>query len=217
MRTDAKIKEDVLDELAWQPNIDETQIGVIVDKGVVTLTGTVDSYSKKMTAENAAKSVFGVKAVAEDIEVKYGDNFKRTDAEIAKAAIDALKWNSSVPEDKIDIKVENGWIYLSGEVKWAFQKDAAKRAVQDLLGVRYVSNNIIIKQAIKPKDIKNRIKKAFERSADIDAKNVSVTVDGHTVKLKGKVHSLTEKEDARKAAYYANGVYNVENELEVAY
>jgi len=205
--TDLKIKEDVLDELTWQPNIDETQIGVIVDKGVVTLTGIEDTYSKKITAEKAAKSVFGVRAVAKDIEVKYGDNFKKTDPEIAKAAADALKWNSSVPEDKIILKVENGWIYLSGEVKWSFQKDAAKRAVQDLLGVKYVSNNITLKQTIKAKDIKDRIKKAFERSADIDSKKVSVVVDGHTVKLRGKVHSLAEKDDAREAAYYAIGHY----------
>lgn len=217
MRTDVQIRDDVLDELAWQPNIDETQIGVIVDNGVVTLTGTVDSYSKKMTAEKAAKSVFGVRAVAEDIEVKYGSDFKKTDAEIAKAAADALEWNYSVPDDIIEIKVENGWVYLTGEVKWSFQKDAAKKAVQDLLGVKYVSNNITLKQEVRGTDIESKIRKAFERSAEIDSKNVKVIVDGHTVKLRGKVHSLTEKEDARKAAYDAPGVYRVENELEVVY
>ena len=217
MRTDLEIKKDVLEELAWQPNIDETQIGVIVDKGVVTLTGTVNSYSKKMTAEKAAKSVFGVRAVAEDIEVKYGTDYKKTDAEIAKAAANALKWNSSVPENKINLKVENGWVYLTGEVKWTFQKDAAKKSVQDLLGVKYVSNNITLKQEVKATDIERKIKKAFERSAEIDSKNVKVTVDGHTVKLRGKVHSIAEKDDARKAAYNTFGVYEVENELEVVY
>ena len=217
MRTDLEIKKDVLEELAWQPNIDETQIGVIVDKGVVTLTGTVNSYSKKMTAEKAAKSVFGVRAVAEDIEVKYGIDYKKTDAEIAKAAANALKWNSSVPENKINLKVENGWVYLTGEVKWTFQKDAAKKSVQDLLGVKYVSNNITLKQEVKATDIERKIKKAFERSAEIDSKNVKVTVDGHTVKLRGKVHSIAEKDDARKAAYNTFGVYEVENELEVVY
>lgn len=216
MRTDSKIKEDVLEELAWQPNIDETQIGVIVDKGVVTLTGTVDSYAKKITAEKAAKSVFGVRAVAEDIKVKYGTSYQKTDSEIAKAAADALKWNTSVPEDKISIKVEDGWVYLTGAVMWDYQKQAAKKAIENLVGVKFVSNNIAIKQAVHAKDIKERITKAFQRSADIDAKNVTVVVDGHTVKLKGKVHSLTEKEDARKAAYFAPGVYKVENELEIA-
>jgi len=217
MRTDSKIKEDVLDELAWQPDIDETQIGVIVENGIVTLTGTVDSYSKKVAAEKAIKGVFGVKAVAEDIEVKYGNSYKRTDKEIAKAVVAALKWNFSVPEDKVKVKVENGWVYLSGEVKWSYQKDSAKNAVQHLLGVKYVANNIMIKQAIEPVNIENRIKKAFERSADIDAKDINVTTHDHTVKLSGKVHSLKEKEEARTAAYYAPGVYKVENELEVVY
>tara|TARA_R110002033_G_scaffold168427_1_gene208211 strand:+ start:4 stop:714 length:711 start_codon:yes stop_codon:yes gene_type:complete len=217
MRTDVQIKDDVLDELSWQPNIDETQIGVIVENGIVTLTGTVDNYSKKLAAENAAKSVLGVRAVAEDIEVKYGTSYKKTDSQIAKAVADALKWNSSVPEDKISIKVEDGWVYLSGEVMWDFQKSAAKRAVENLLGVKHVSNSISLKQGVAPADVKNRITRAFQRSAEIDAKNVTVAVEGHTVKLKGKVHSLAEKEEARKAAYTAPGVYTVENDLEIVY
>lgn len=215
MRTDSQIKEDVLAELAWQPNIDETQIGVLVDKGVVTLTGTVDSYSKKITAEKAVKSVFGVKAVAEDIKVHFGTDYQKPDSEIAKAVVDALTWNTSVPEDRISIKVEDGWVYLSGDVMWDYQKQAAKKSVEKLIGVKFVSNNITIKQPVKPKDIKDRITKAFHRSASIDAENVTVAVDGHTVKLRGKVHSLAEKEDARKAAYFAPGVYKVENELEI--
>jgi len=217
MRTDLEIKDDVLEELAWQPNIDETEIGVIVEKGVVTLRGIVDNYTKKVAAEKAVKSVKGVKAVAEDIEVKYGTNYKKTDKEIAKATVNALKWNSAVPEEDITIKVENEWVHLSGEVNWTYQKDAAKRAVQDLLGVKGVVNLITLKQAVKPYQIKERIKKAFERSADIDAKAINVEVHGNTVKLKGKVHSLNEKEDARKAAYFAPGVFEVENELEVIY
>tara|TARA_R110002049_G_scaffold238762_1_gene411838 strand:+ start:5514 stop:6137 length:624 start_codon:yes stop_codon:yes gene_type:complete len=207
----------VLEELAWQPNIDETQIGVIVDKGVVTLTGTVDGYSKRITAEKAAKSVFGVRAVAEDIQVKFGTGYQKTDSEIAKASADALKWNTAVPEDKISIKVDDGWVSLTGAVMWDYQKQAAEKAVENLVGVKFVSNNITIKQPVKPTDIKDRITKAFERSAAIDAKNVTVAVDGHTVKLRGKVHSLAEKEDARKAAYFAPGVYKVENELEIVY
>ncbi len=177
----------------------------------------MDSFTKKLEAEKAAKSVVGEKAVAEDIVVKYGTSYKKTDTEIAKAAANALKWNISVPEDKVTVKVEDGWVYLTGELMWDYQKDAAKKAVQNLVGVKYVANNITLKQMVKPVDIKNKISKAFERSADIDAKNVKVAVDGHTVKLRGKVHSLTEKDDARKAAYYAPGVYKVENELEVVY
>ena len=217
MRTDIEIKNDVLDELAWQPNIDETEIGVIVDKGVVTLTGTLDSYAKKMAAEKAVKAVKGVRAVADDIEVKYGSEFKKSDKEIAKAAADAIKWNYSVPDEQVSIKVDNGWVYLTGEVKWGYQKDAAKNAVENLLGVRGVSNAITLKQTVEPYQVKEKIKKALERSAEIEAQNINVIVDGHKVKLRGKVHSWTEKDEARRAAFLAPGVYEVENELEVTY
>ncbi len=217
MKTDAQIKEDVLDELLWQPNIDETKIGVIVEDGVVTLTGILNSYTKKLEAEKAAKNVKGVKAVALDIEVKHGSDFKKTDKEIAKAVVDALTWNTSIPEDKIAIKVEDGWIYLSGELNWFYQKDAAKKAVENLLGVKGVVNSIEIKQAVQPSQIKEKITKAFERSAQVDANKVSVVVDGHTVTLRGTVHSLAEKDEAQKAAYLAPGVYSVKNELKVQY
>lgn len=217
MKTDVEIKDDVLDELAWQPNIDETEIGVVVKDGIVTLTGTVDSYSKKLAAEKAVKSVKGVKAVAEDIEVKYVSSFKKNDTDIAKAAITALEWNSSVPHEKVFVKVDDGWVNLTGEVQWAYQKDAARSAVEKLLGVRGVNNLISIKQAVEPYQIKEKIKKALQRSAEIEAQNINVIVDGHNVKLRGKVHSLIEKDEARKAAYYAPGVYQVDNELEVVY
>ena len=217
MKTDAEIKQDVLDELAWQPNVDETEIGVIVENGVVTLSGVLNNYSKKVAAEKAVKSVEGVKALAGDIEVKYGNDFKKTDKEIAKAVVEALEWNSSVPEKNLTIKVEDGWVYLSGEVKWGYQREAAKRAVENLLGVRSVINSITIKQDVKPFEVKDRIKKAFERSSELDAKNITVLTDGHTVTLRGKVHSLKEKEDAETAAYRAPGVYYVLNELKVQY
>lgn len=217
MKTDAKIKDDVLQELAWQSGIDKTDIGVIVKDGVVTLTGVVDSYSKKIEAENAAKSVYGVKAVAEDIEVKYTTGKGKSDTEIAKAVIEAFKWNSSIPDETIKIKVEDGWIYLSGEVFWAYQRSAAKRAVEKLTGVKGVINNISIKQTVQPFEIKNRIVKAFERSADLEAKNINVEVDGHTVTLTGTVHSLNEKDEARKAAFFAPGVTKVDNKLKIAY
>lgn len=217
MKTDAEIKQDVLDELAWQPNVDETEIGVIVENGVVTLSGVLNNYSKKVAAEKAVKNVEGVKALAGDIEVKYGNDFKKTDKEIAKAVVEALEWNSSVPEKNLTIKVEDGWVYLSGEVKWGYQREAAKRAVENLLGVRSVINSITIKQDVKPFDVKDSIKKAFERSAELDAKNITVLTDGNTVTLRGKVHSLKEKEDAETAAYRAPGVYYVLNELKVQY
>jgi osmotically-inducible protein OsmY len=217
MKTDSKLREDVMNQLSWEPNLDEKKIGVAVENGVVTLSGVVNNYAHKTAAEKAAKKVFGVKAVAEDIEVKYGDAFKKTDTEIAKAAVNALKWNMSVPDDKVMVKVENGWVSLTGEVQWDFQRNAAKRAIENLLGVKHVNNNIALKQEVKATDIKDKIKTAFERSADIEAKNIRVEVDGHTVTLKGTVHSLAEKDEARKAAYKAPGVYNVKNELKIEY
>lgn len=217
MKTDAEIKNDVLDELAWQPNIDETKIGVIVEDGVVTLNGVVDNYTKKVAAEKAVKAVKGVKAVALDIDVKYGNDYKKTDKEIAKAVVNALAWDTSVPEDKVAIKVEDGWVYLSGELKWFYQKDAAKKAVENLLGVKGVVNSIQIKQVLEPFQIKDRITKAFERSADVNARNVTVVVDGHTVTLRGTVNSIAEKEEAQRAAYFAPGVYEVKNELKVQF
>jgi osmotically-inducible protein OsmY len=217
MKTDAQIKQDVLDELVFQPNIDETQIGVIVKNGVVTLTGRVFSYANKIAAEEAVKKVRGVKAVSEDIEVGYDTKEHQTDTEIATAVIDALKWNSAVPDEKISIKVEDGWVYLSGKVEWWHQREAAKRVVQHLIGVKGIINNIIIKQkAENLYQIKERIVKAFERSAYIDANNITIElVDEHIIKLQGKVHSFAEKIEAQKAAFYAPGIYEVENELEI--
>ena len=217
MKTDAKIKDDVLQELAWQLGVDKTDIGVIVKDGVVTLTGVVDSYSKKIAAEKAAKSVYGVKAIAEDIEVKYAMDKSKSDTDIAKAVIDAFKWNTLIPDEDIKIKVEDGWVYLSGEVKWAYQRTAAKNAVEKLIGVKGVVSNISIKQLVEPQAVKDRIMKAFERSADLEARNIHVNVDGHTVTLTGTVHSLNEKDEARKAAFYAPGVTKVENKLRIEY
>ncbi|TLP81735.1 BON domain-containing protein [Maribacter sp. ACAM166] len=215
MKSDAQIKQDILDELVFQPNIDETQIGVIVEDGVVTLTGFVDEFPKKVAAEKAAKSVAGVKAVAEDIEVKYGDNYKKTDKEIAKAAVNALEWNASVPKEKVMVKVDNGYIYLTGELPWEYQKNAAKRTIQNLLGVKGVINNIEITPTAKPENIGKEIQKALERSADLEAKGIRVQVDGRTVQLKGRVHSHLEKELAENAAYKAPGVKKVRNDIVV--
>lgn len=215
MRTDLSIKENVLEELQWQPNIDEIQIGVIVKDGIVTLSGIVDSYVKKQEAEMAARSVVGVKGVAEDIEVKYGTTSAKSDTKIATAAVNALKCDISVPENKVQLQVDNGWVYLNGEVEWDFEKNAAKKAIENLTGVRYVMNNIVLKNTVNPIDIKEKIKKAFERSADIDAGNITVKADGHTIKLTGKVRSMKEKDKAKTTAYYAPGVWRVENKLEV--
>ncbi len=217
MKTDTEIKEDVLDELAWHPDIDETDIGVIVEDGIVTLTGFVDGYPKKMAAEKAAKEVAGVKAVASDIEVKYGNEYKKTDKEIAKAAVNALDWNATVPQEKILVKVDNGFVFLSGEVAWGYQKDAAKRTIENLLGVKGVFNNIEIVPIVEPGKVTEKILKAFERSADIDADHVTVTVQGSEVTLTGTVSSIKQKDDATNAAFHAPGVSKVKNQIKVQY
>ena len=217
MNGDAKIKKDILAELAWQPGIDETQIGVIVEDGVVALSGQVNEYRKKALATEVAKRVTGVKAVAEDIEVKYGDDFKKTDKEIAKAAVNALEWNTSIPNGKVNVFVEDGYIYLSGNLPWDYQKNAAKYALQNLMGVKGVVNNIEIEPIMKPKNIEENIRKALERSAALNAKGIRVQVDGHTVELKGRVHSLEEREMAETLAYRAPGVREVRNEIVVQY
>lgn len=217
MKTDNEIKSDVLDQLMWQPNIDDTKIGVIVEDGIVTLTGVVDSYTKKLAAEKAVKSVKGVKAISLDLEVKYGKEFIKTDSVIAKSVTNTLAWNSTVPEENIAVKVEDGWVYLSGEVQWFYQKEAAKKAVENLLGVKGVINSIQIKQTGRPTRIIEKIKKAFERSADVDDKNITIFVESDHIKLSGSVRTFSEKEEAEKIAYFTPGVTKVKNELRVEY
>jgi osmotically-inducible protein OsmY len=213
MKSDAQIKQDILDELVFEPNIDETQIGVIVEDGIVTLSGVVNKYHKKALANKVAKRVIGVKAVAEDIVVKYGEDFKKTDKEIAKAAVNALEWNASIPKEKIMIFVEDGYIYLSGDVAWDFQRKAAEHSLQNLLGVKGVVNNIEILPEAKAENIVEQITKALERSTHLIAKGIRVQVDGDTVQLKGRVHSIKERELIEKMAYKAAGVRNVQNDI----
>lgn len=217
MKSDAQIKQDILDELVFEPNIDETQIGVIVEDGIVTLSGVVNEYHKKALANKAAKRVVGVKAVAEDIEVKYGDEYKKTDKEIAKAAVNALEWNASVPQEKIMVFVEDGYIYLSGNVPHDYQRIAAKRTVHSLMGVRGVVNNIELIPEAKANDIEMQISKAMERSANLEARGIRIQVDGDTVQLKGRVHSIKERELAEKTAYKALGVRHVQNDIVVQF
>ncbi|HEY0031281.1 MAG TPA: BON domain-containing protein [Bacteroidia bacterium] len=215
MKTDLEIQQDVMEELKWEPYLTASEIGVSVRKGVVTLSGIVDTFAKKVLAEKAALRVAGVKAVAEDIEVEPVSDGIKNDTEIAEAVMHALKWNSAVQEEKIKVKVENGWVTLEGEVQWEFQRNTIKAAVEPLVGVVGISNYIDIRPEVKAEDVKRQINSAFHRSATVDAENVKISVNGSKVVLSGKVRSYSEKQDAEDAAWAAPGVITVENNIEV--
>ena len=193
MKTDIEIQKDVLDELKWEPYLNATEIGVAVKNGIVTLSGTVNSYLKKTRAEKAAKRVSGVKAVAEDIEVKYADSLLKNDTEIAETILSALKWHSAINEEKIKVKVEDGVVTLDGEVDWEFQRNSAVMQIENLIGVKRIVNNITIKSGIVPKELKQKVNSAFHRSATIDAEKINIEVTGSKVILTGKVRSWAEK------------------------
>ncbi len=215
MKTDFEIQQDVMAEIKWEPLLNASEIGVAVKSGVVTLSGLVDTYTKKLLAEKAAERVQGVKAVAEDIDVKILGTGVKKDIEIAETALNLLKWNSSVLEDKIKIKVEHGILTLDGEVEWEFFKSAAEKAVENLVGVRGIINNIIITSKINPIDVKKKIITAFHRNATIDSENINIETINNKVILTGKVSSWVEKKEAEKAAWLAPGVNTVDNRLVV--
>lgn len=215
MKTDYQIQQDVIDQLKWEPILHASEIGVALKDGVVTLSGIVDSFNKKIVAEKAAKKVSGVKAIAMDIQVGVSPVFKRTDSEIAETILNALRLHTSVQEDKIRIKVEDGLVTLEGEVEWEYQRKAARNAIENLPGVRNVLNYIIVKPKVVATDIEQKINSAFHRSATIDAEKIIVETLGSKVILKGTVRSIAEKEDAEDAAWAAPGVSVVENRLKV--
>ena len=216
VRTDEDIQQDVLDELRWDSRVQVNEIGVAVKDGIVTLTGWVDSYMKKLAAEAAAHRVRGVKAVANDMEVRLPGSAERTDADLAKAVLDALRWDAAVPTDKIDVTVSHGWVTLKGEVEFGFEKRDAERAVQRLSGVKGVTNLITVRPHPLPTDLKQNIEKALVRNAETDAQHITVEVQGSKVILHGTVRSYAEKKAAEDTAWSAPGVTEVENRIVVS-
>jgi osmotically-inducible protein OsmY len=216
-RTDEEIQRAVLEELKWEPRVNPSEIGVAAKDGIVTLTGWVDSYTRRWAAEEAAHRVRGVKAVANEIEVRLPTSSERTDLDIAAAAVRALEWDALIPAEKIDVTVSKGWVTLRGEVEWQFQKEDAERAVRRLAGVRGVTNLIVVKPRVTPTQLKEKIEQALLRTAEVDAQRIEVEVQGSKVILKGTVRSWAEREAAERAAWAAPGVTAVENRITVSY
>ena len=217
MKTDSQIQQDVLAELKWQPSVHAAGIGVEVKDGVVTLAGHVASYAEKFDAERAAQRVSGVKALAVEMDVKLAGTSKRTDGEIAAAAESALEWTTFLPSNKVKVMVEKGWVTLSGEVDWEYQREAAMAAVRYLIGVTAVSGQIVIKPKVSVSAVKADIEAALKRRAHTDAQAISVSVKGTDVTLTGKVHSWSERELATNSAWGTPGVYNVIDDIELIY
>jgi osmotically-inducible protein OsmY len=215
MKSNAELQQDVQDAIKWQPLLNAAEIGVTAKDGVVSLTGVVDNYAKKTEAEDAAKNVAGVTALVEKIEVRYPSSYSKTNAEIAAEVLTALKARWDVPSDKVKVKVEAGWITLTGEVGWNFQREAAKDAIKSLMGVIGVTNNIKIKSESMESVEKAGIESALKRNWAFYDDNIRVQVSGHRATLTGTVDSLYEKNEAARIAWNAPGVWSVDNELVV--
>jgi osmotically-inducible protein OsmY len=213
MKSDAELKSDVLAELEFEPGVKVEDIGVSVKEGIVTLNGSVGSYAEELAAARAAKRIAGVKGLAEDIVVKLPGSSRLTDSDIADAAVNTIKWTSTVSADAIKLTVRDGWLSLEGTVEAWYQKSAAEEAVRNLAGVKGVTNLIVIKPKMAAVDIKGAIQAAFERHALLDAQNIQVETNGGNVVLRGHVRSFIQRDEAERAAWVAQGVTNVENRI----
>ncbi|MCS3869369.1 osmotically-inducible protein OsmY [Chryseobacterium ginsenosidimutans] len=216
MKANTKLQREVQDAIAWEPLLHAAEIGITVQDGIVSLTGIVDSYAKKTEAESAAKKVAGVKALVENIEVKFPSSWVKSDAEVAKEVLDAFKSNYSIPDDKIMVKVEDGWVTLEGELPWHYQKEEVERVVKYLIGVKGLINKIKVKSELDDAIQKKDIEDALKRSSIYDS-DIKVSVLGTTVTLTGTTNSLYQKEEAGRIAWKTRGIWNVKNELEVDY
>jgi osmotically-inducible protein OsmY len=216
MKNDKQLQQDIIDDLRWDPSIDASKIGVAVTSGVVTLTGSVPSYFQKQNTERVTKRVAGVRAVANDIEVQLPSAVEKTDAGVATAALNALKWSTSVPDENVKVSVSKGWITLEGSVEWNYQREAAEKAVEELIGVKGVTNRISVSPHIKSREVKSEIKAALHRYAELESRNIDVEATDNSVTLKGSVRSWAERKEAENAAWMAPGVTQVKNEIIVS-
>ena len=210
-----ELRRRVLEELDWEPSVDASAIGVAAKDGIVTLTGTVASYAQKRNAERAAKRVSGVKAVAEDLAVKLPGVAERSDTDIAQSVLSGLRFNVSIPSERIQVTVEHGWVTLDGEVEWQFQKSTAENAIKYTMGVKGITNRISVKPRISAADVKTKIEGAFARRAQLDANQIKVESIDNKVVLRGNVRSWQAKDQAEQAAWSAPGVSSVENNVVV--
>lgn len=216
MKTDADLKRDVTAELAWDPAVKSTAIGVAAKDGVVTLTGHLETYAEKHAAARAVQRVAEVKAIALELDVKLAPDHRRSDTDIAASAEQALKWNTLVPAQAIRLTVDHGWVTLQGDVEWDYQRRSVEKAIRPLMGVVGISNEITLRAKSKAANLSHRIEEALTRQAIREAKKIEVAVEGTTVKLRGTVHSWHEREAVQGVAWSAPGVRTVVNELHVA-
>lgn len=216
MRTDKELQESVVKALDWEPAVNAAQIGVTVEGGVVTMLGRVGTLREKWMAEKTARHVWGVRGVANDLAVAPEGASIRSDSAIASAAANAIGWNSAVPADQVKVTVRDGWVTLTGTVPWQFQKAAAGKAIEHLHGVKGVSNSVIVRAPVAETDVREKIEQAFKRSADVEAKRITVEAHNGTVVLRGTVHSLSERDAAEHAAWAAPGVVALDDQLVVA-